>query len=510
MPPSVNRSAAQRAFQATDACTARRLSVSMKQMPIPCRRACALFALLVTAAHPLHAQRRAYLLEFGAAGTVTSYAGVTDLSSGIGGALRFGVWLPYSFGLEFEGTSSSPGTTAGPSLKVTSGTASLLYNIRIGEASSAFLKVGPGFTTYGSSTCPTISVPGSGPCGKSSTLVFGGGFRAALSPYVMVRGGADYQNNSESPGFANLVGSLGLAVMVGSKPLLDDDQDGVYDRSDKCPATPPGAIVNKKGCPSDSDGDGVLDGLDRCPNTPAGATVSTAGCPSDTDKDGVPDGVDQCNDTPAGAQVDATGCSTDADKDGVPDGLDRCPATPQGATVDALGCPGDSDNDKVPDGVDQCPNTPAGVTVNSFGCPAAGGLPGPVPAGAAAAAAAGQAARGVGPWVVPGTAFAPQSATIGSATEPVLDSVVTALRADPRIVVEIIGHADDASSQAANIQLSAARADAVRNYLLHAGVRPEQLQARGAGETGPPSGPGAAPSSAENRRTEIRVVTPQP
>ena len=451
MPPSVNRSAAPRAFQAADACTARRPPVSMKHMTIPRRRACALLALLVTAALPLHAQRRAYLLEFGAAGTVTSYAGVTDLSSGFGGALRFGVWLPYSFGLEFEGTSSSPGTTAGPSLKVTSGTASLLYNIRIGEASSVFLKVGPGFTTYGSSTCPAISVPGSGPCGKSSTLVFGGGFRAALSPYVMVRGGADYQNNSESPGFANLVGSLGLAVMVGSKPLLDEDQDGVYDRSDKCPATPPGAIVNKKGCPSDSDGDGVLDGLDRCPNTPAGATVSTAGCPSDTDKDGVPDGVDQC------------------------------------------------------------PNTPAGVTVNSFGCPAAGGLPGPVPAGAAVAAAAGQAAtRGVGPWVVPGTAFATQSATIGTAAEPVLDSVAAVLRADPRIVVEIIGHADDASSQAANIQLSAARADAVRNYLLHAGVRPEQLQARGAGETGAPSGGGPAPSSAENRRTEIRVVTPQP
>lgn len=483
----------------------------MKQMLTSRRRAAALLALSLTVTMPLHAQRRAYLLEFGAAATGTSFAGVTDLSSGFGGALRLGLWLPYNFGLELEGTTSSPGTAAGPSLKVTSGTASLLYDIRIGEASSAFLKVGPGFATYGSSTCPTISVPGSGPCGKSSTLVFGGGFRAALSPYVMIRGGVDYQHNSESPAFANLVGSLGLAVMVGSKPLLDDDQDGVYDRSDKCPATPPGAIVDKRGCPSDSDGDGVMDGLDRCPNTPLGATVSTAGCPSDADKDGVPDGVDQCPNTSAGAQVDATGCPTDADRDGVADGLDRCPATPEGATVDALGCPGDSDNDKVPDGVDQCPNTPAGVTVNSFGCPAAGALPGPVQAGApSAAAAAAAAGRSLGPWVVPGTAFAPQGTTISAAVQPILDSVAMVLKADPRTVVEIIGHADDAASQAANIQLSAERADAVRNYLLRNGVRPEQLQARGAGETGAPSGGGPATSSVENRRTEIRIVTPQP
>jgi OOP family OmpA-OmpF porin len=327
----------------------------------------------------------------------------------------------------------------------------------------------------------------------------------------MIRGGLDYQHNSESPGFANLAASLGLAVMLASKPLLDDDKDGVYDRSDKCPATPPGAIVNKKGCPSDTDGDGIMDGLDRCPNTPLGATVSSAGCPSDGDKDGVPDGVDQCPDTPAGAQVDSTGCPTDADHDGVSDGLDRCPATPEGATVDALGCPGDSDNDKVPDGIDQCPNTPAGATVNSFGCPVTGGVQIPVQAGAAGAAAAGAAGgRGLGPWVVPGTAFAPQSSTISASAEPMLDSVATALQADPRLVVEIIGHADDASSQTANIQLSAARADAVRNVLLRHGVRPEQLQARGAGETGAPSAGGPAQSSAENRRTEIRIVTPQP
>lgn len=475
----------------------------MKAMPTLRPRALALVALLLPLATPIHAQRREYRLELGAAAAVTSFASVTDLDPGFGGALRVGFWLPLNLGIEVEGLTSSAKTTAGSTTDVLSGTASVLYNIRLGESSSLFLKTGLGTTKYGD--CPAVSVPNSGPCGSASEFVLGGGIRAALSPTIMIRGEADYQNNSDVESFSNLVGSVGLAFMLGSRPLIDTDQDGVFDRKDKCPATPVGAIVNKQGCPSDTDGDTVPDGLDRCPGTPAGATVNADGCPSDTDEDAVVDGVDRCEGTPAGAQVDATGCPTDADADGVADGLDRCPATPSGATVDALGCPGDSDNDKVPDGVDQCPNSPVGATVNSFGCPPSATPPaGPVPAAAGAAAAGGAAfASRLGPWVVPGTAFATSGSTIsGAAALSVLDSVASVLRADQRLVVEIVGHADDASSQTANFQLSAARADAVRNYLLGKGVSPQQLQARGAGSTG--ADPNDPPS--QNRRTDIRIV----
>ncbi len=473
----------------------------MIQMPTLRPRALALTALLLLTATPLLSQRRQYLLELGAAGAVTSFASVTDLDAGFGGALRVGFWLPMNLGIELEGLGSNPKAANGSSTSVLTGTASLLYNIRSGESSSFFLKVGFGTTKF--DDCPTVSIPGSGPCGTASSVVAGAGFRAALSPTIMIRGDADYQSVSYTPTFANFVGTLGLAFMVGSRPLIDTDRDGVFDRKDKCPDTPMGAIVNKKGCPSDTDGDGVPDGLDRCPNTPAGATVNSAGCPSDTDKDGVVDGVDQCPETPAGAQVDATGCPTDADADGVSDGLDRCPATPVGATVDALGCPGDSDNDKVPDGIDQCPTTPIGETVNSFGCPpSATPPPGAVGAGAAAGAAAASPTPAPGPWTVPGTAFAPLSSTIGSAALPVLDSVIGALKPNRRLVVEIVGHADDASSETANTQLSTARADAVRNYLLSKGLSPQQLQARGAGSSG--ADPNAAP--AQNRRVDIRII----
>lgn len=60
--------------------------------------------------------------------------------------------------------------------------------------------------------------------------------------------------------------------------MPDSDQDGVPDRNDKCPDTPPGVSVDKRGCPKDSDNDGVWDNMDHCPNTPKGAKVDKYGC----------------------------------------------------------------------------------------------------------------------------------------------------------------------------------------------------------------------------------------
>jgi OOP family OmpA-OmpF porin len=107
-------------------------------------------------------------------------------------------------------------------------------------------------------------------------------------------------------------------------------------------------------------------------------------------------------------------------------------------------------------------------------------------------------------WIVPGTAFAPQSSTIGNAGLPVLDSVVAVLKASPRTTAEITGHADEAANRTANNQLALARADAVRSYLVRNGVRPQQLQARGVG-AGIANPTGAMP---QNRQTEIRITTP--
>ncbi len=140
-------------------------------------------------------------------------------------------------------------------------------------------------------------------------------------------------------------GALGGAILGGTLCALrgdDTDKDGIYNKKDECPGTPPGVKVDSRGCPIDSDGDGVPDYLDLCPNTPVGLVVNEDGCP-DSDNDGVADNIDQCPDTPTGAIVDARGCPTDSDNDGIYDGIDQCLNTPSGTPVDNRGCPINND-----------------------------------------------------------------------------------------------------------------------------------------------------------------------
>ncbi|MDP4239815.1 MAG: DUF5723 family protein, partial [Bacteroidota bacterium] len=167
--------------------------------------------------------------------------------------------------------------------------------------------------------------------------------------------------------------AIGINFEFGNRK--DADRDGVVDRKDKCPDTPFGVIVDKKGCPVDTDGDGVPDYLDKCANTPpeAYSSIDLNGCPKDTDGDSIPDYLDKCPDTPKAAIgfVDKKGCPTDTDGDGVPDYLDKCKETPSGVQVDSIGCPIDSDKDGVPDYLDKCPDTPieAKGLVDKNGCP---------------------------------------------------------------------------------------------------------------------------------------------
>ena len=63
--------------------------------------------------------------------------------------------------------------------------------------------------------------------------------------------------------------------------LADDDNDGVLNKDDQCPNTPPGDNVNSIGCTApleDNDNDGISDTDDECPGTPANTTVNLYGC----------------------------------------------------------------------------------------------------------------------------------------------------------------------------------------------------------------------------------------
>ncbi|HTC23158.1 MAG TPA: thrombospondin type 3 repeat-containing protein [Gemmatimonadales bacterium] len=489
-----------------------------------------LLACLAASSQPAAAQRR-YLVEAGAAGSAMSFDASTDLNTGPGGLIRLGFWLPFRLSIEGEGSLVKPKTsTASIGVDVKQLSIATLYNVIAGANNSVYLKAGIGSTTYGGS-CPAVAIPGSGPCGTAGTFIGGLGFRIGIVPTVMVRGeGVINRNISGDLKFSNYGGNLGLSIMLGSKKTTDSDGDGVLDSDDKCPGTPHGAVVDKKGCPIDTDGDGVYDGLDQCPNTPHGAKVDSVGCPIDSDNDGVPDGIDQCPDTPVGAKVDAMGCPIDSDGDGVPDGIDRCPNTPRGATVDALGCPSDSDGDGVLDGLDKCPNTPPGTPVDANGCPAGQGPPAPKPKPTPSAAppptpppqrapppAANQAAPSpaevktephpdaarVSKFVLRDNAFAFGSARLRPSASATLDSVAAALAADPSLRFEVGAHTAPSRSEVDSRGFASLRIEAVRSYLIAKGVRPQRLAPKVYGATQLLTADTTATGRSINRRIEI-------
>jgi len=76
----------------------------------------------------------------------------------------------------------------------------------------------------------------------------------------------------------------------------------------------------------------------------------------------------------------------------------------------------------------------------------------------------------------------------------------------PGTVIEIGGHTDNTGDAAANVALSQARADAVRNALLKAGVDPANLVAKGYGSAQPVASNDLLEGRFRNRRIEYRVV----
>lgn len=269
----------------------------------------------------------------------------------------------------------------------------------------------------------------------------------------------------------------------------DSDKDGVPDKIDQCPDTPIGCIVDDKGCPMDADNDGICDGLDKCPSTPKGCKVDATGCPMDADGDGVCDGIDKCPNTPKGVKVDATGCPPDADGDGVPDYLDKCPDTPKACKADANGCPIDSDKDGVCDGMDKCPDTPTGKKVDANGCPISEYIPEPEK-----------------PVVLTGVHFEFNKSILTPDSKTILDKVAASLIERPDVKVEIAGHTDSKGSDAYNLKLSNARADAVMQYLIGKGVKADNLTAKGYGESQPIADNKTDEGRAKNRRVELRRI----
>ena len=302
-----------------------------------------------------------------------------------------------------------------------------------------------------------------------------------------------------------LMHMAGLTFNFGSKK--DADNDGVCDSKDKCPDTPAGVAVDKKGCPLDRDGDGVADYLDACPDV-AGTvmlngcpdrdndgvrdsedrcpdvkgTIALKGCP-DTDGDGVADLDDKCPNSPAGSKVDATGCPLDNDKDGVLNDVDRCPDVFGLASLQ--GCP-DGDGDGVADIDDRCPTVKG--TIENKGCPEI-------------------AKKDVVRITYIGSKifFENNSDKLKVASLVLLDELITILKRYEGANLFVDGHTDSNGSDASNMVLSQKRTNAVKAYLASKGIPDSQITATGYGESKPIADNKTSLGRSKNRRVELRI-----
>lgn len=315
----------------------------------------------------------------------------------------------------------------------------------------------------------------------------------------------------------------------------DGDNDGVKNKRDKCPSTPPGVLVDGTGCPLDTDKDGVFDYLDKCPTVPGLVNMNGCqdkdndgvsdiddlcadvpglarfkGCPDsdddgiedskdkcpnakgldmfqgcpDTDGDGITDANDKCPSTVKGIKVDATGCASDADKDGILDADDKCSGTPIGIKVDATGCPADTDKDGVLDADDKCPAT-VGVASN-HGCPVV---------------------KIEAPRRLKFTArkinFDSKNAIVKASSYPMLDEVASIMSGYPDYNLRLGGHTDGLEKDA--VLLSQSRVDAVKSYLLSKGVEDSRIVATGYGKTNPMGTNVNAAGRSQNRRVMVEL-----
>lgn len=82
----------------------------------------------------------------------------------------------------------------------------------------------------------------------------------------------------------------------------------------------------------------------------------------------------------------------------------------------------------------------------------------------------------------------------------------TFLEKNPQMVVELVGHTDDAGDQSFNLKLSQERAKSVRDELIQLGIEAKRLIAKGCGETQPIVPNDSDENRAMNRRTEMKVL----
>lgn len=326
--------------------------------------------------------------------------------------------------------------------------------------------------------------------------------------------------------------NLGVSFALGA--LKDKDRDGVGDKNDLCPGTPPNIAVDDVGCPFDTDGDGLYDYEDECPNEAGGE--STKGCP-DSDNDGLADLHDKCPDESGpksnggcpyisietSEKVDVPvdlpkdekdvrvfyvyqngeskpvvysspnnkGLAYDTDKDGISDNIDLCPNEP--GTVENYGCPAGQVHGQ---GNSEVINLPMSDISVEHGCPDDRDCDGVADALDACPENPG-ALRNKGcpieklkpKWrmdiEIQPVHFMSGRNFLTDFSKERVDALIAKLNQYPTMNVWMFGHTDPSGPSAANLILSEKRIETIVNYMVAKGVSRERIYTMGLGESFP-------------------------
>ena len=325
-------------------------------------------------------------------------------------------------------------------------------------------------------------------------LTVGARWRAKLGLELIVAGGTGLSRGYGTPD-GRLIGGIRYTSpeRAPKAPERDSDNDGVFDRDDKCPSEP--GPASNGGCPlpADSDGDGVPDRDDKCPNEPGAR--DNGGCPDlDSDGDNVVDRLDKCpNEVGPAANH---GCPlADRDRDGVPDANDRCPD--KAGPIENQGCPDfDSDGDGLVDRLDKCPFDPE--TYN--GVADEDGFP-DQPAALAA-------------WTADHIAifepilFVNDGSIVDKRSMKLLGIIARLMNLHAEVLkFRVEGHMDNKGAGLTLLELSRARAASVRRWLIDVGhVDGRRLTAQGFGADKPIADNRDFIGRAKNRRIDFVII----
>jgi outer membrane protein OmpA-like peptidoglycan-associated protein len=193
---------------------------------------------------------------------------------------------------------------------------------------------------------------------------------------------------------------------------------------------------------------------------------------------------------PEQAPAPPPSATRDFDSDGFPDPRDRCPRE---AGIEPLGCPPpDSDSDKIRDPDDKCVGE--AEVVNGFAD--ADGCPDEIPK---------DLAQFIG--AIKGLVFVNEKDTLKGKSPAILDRAAEVLKAYPDVRLEIVAHSDNVGDSVLAKDLSRARAEAVKAYLVTKGIDPARLETRGAGSDEPIDSNKTSSGRARNRRVEFGLLT---